>query len=289
MESTNIGPIETTSGQNNEQDTANLTYPEPIIEQNAANPIYPEPTKETDFSNSEISNFAPTPPSAAGTYPTNSPFAEVAPVNNIGQPAIADPNTTPDLSKWSWGAFLLTWIWGIGNSVWISLLGFIPGLSLIMAIYLGVKGNDLAWRSKKWPSAEVFVATQRKWAMWGWIISGVFLLAVAAQLTLVTGLAVNSQKTKANDAKRKSDVRSLVSAVRLYQNDHSNACPSSLSSLTGDYIKTVPKDPKGTNYTLKIAGGKCIVSAELENKSDRDLSADANPSNGNTYDMSTAR
>ena len=89
----------------------------------------------------------------------------------------------PEISGWNWGAFFLTWIWGIGNNVWIAfvtLCGILPYIgwiiSLVMAIVLGVRGNEWAWQSKRWDSIEHFQITQRKWMWWG---LGVFLLQIA--------------------------------------------------------------------------------------------------------------
>ncbi len=68
----------------------------------------------------------------------------------------------------NWGAFWLHWIWGIGNNVWISFVVLV--LPLIWNIYLGVKGNELAWVHREWESVEQFKETQAIWSKWGWII-----------------------------------------------------------------------------------------------------------------------
>jgi len=72
-----------------------------------------------------------------------------------------------EIRGWNWGAFLLPWLWGIGNSVWIALLALIPYAGIIMAIVLGVKGNEWAWRNKRWDSIEHFKRTQSTWTKWG--------------------------------------------------------------------------------------------------------------------------
>ena len=94
------------------------------------------------------------------------PRADVITVENTsGQGKIA---VVPrEIPGWSWGAFFLSWIWGIGNNVWIALLALIPYAGFIMAIVLGVKGNEWAWRSKRWDGIEHFKRTQRRWACWG--------------------------------------------------------------------------------------------------------------------------
>ena len=65
-----------------------------------------------------------------------------------------------EIGGWNWGAFLLNWIWAIGNSVWIGLLALVPYAGFVMAIVLGVKGNEWAWRYKRWDSVEHFRRTQ---------------------------------------------------------------------------------------------------------------------------------
>lgn len=74
----------------------------------------------------------------------------------------------PDgIKGWSWGAFFLNWIWAIGNRTWIGLLAFIPYVGFIMAIVLGFKGREWAWKNKEWESVEHFNRVQKKWSYWG--------------------------------------------------------------------------------------------------------------------------
>ncbi len=78
-----------------------------------------------------------------------------------------------EISGWNWGAALLTWIWGIGNSVWLSLIVFLPLANLFWWIVLGINGNEWAWKARAWGSIEEFQETQRTWARWGLIIFGI--------------------------------------------------------------------------------------------------------------------
>ena len=73
----------------------------------------------------------------------------------------------PGVKGWSWGAFILSWIWGMFNGTWVALLAVIPGVGFIVAIYLGVKGREMAWRNKAWTSVEEFNEVQRQWSVWG--------------------------------------------------------------------------------------------------------------------------
>ncbi len=91
--------------------------------------------------------------------------------NTSGQGSLAV--IPQEIRGWNWGAFILTWLWGISNKVWISLLSAIPYVGVIMAIMLGVKGNEWAWRNKRWDSIQHFKSTQKKWS-----IAGVVILAI---------------------------------------------------------------------------------------------------------------
>src|SRR5664280_1999466 len=79
---------------------------------------------------------------------------------------------------WSWGAFFLGWIWAIGNRTWIGLFAIIPYVGFIMAIVLGVKGREWAWKAKEWESVDQFNRVQKKWSFWGVILVPVFLIVV---------------------------------------------------------------------------------------------------------------
>lgn len=108
----------------------------------------------------------------------------------------ANPSQPP-ITGWSWGAFLLSWIWGIGNRVWIALLVLIPiaPINLIFAIYLGLKGNELAWRARQWESPDKFIETQKQWAKWGVIVFILGTVVVLASVALVALLASSTTTT----------------------------------------------------------------------------------------------
>ncbi|MDY6919336.1 MAG: hypothetical protein SV765_03885 [Pseudomonadota bacterium] len=98
------------------------------------------------------------------------PASELTPdtsENNSGQGETSFPE---GVKGWSWGAFLLNWIWAVGNRTWIGLLALIPYVGLIMAIVLGVKGREWAWKNKRWDSVEHFNPVQRLWSIWGAIL-----------------------------------------------------------------------------------------------------------------------
>lgn len=79
----------------------------------------------------------------------------------------AQSQLPPELQGFNVGALLLNWIWAIGHQTWIGLLCFVPCVGWVMAIVLGLKGNEYAWQNRKWDSIEQFKATQKAWMMWG--------------------------------------------------------------------------------------------------------------------------
>jgi ABC-type Fe3+ transport system permease subunit len=112
--------------------------------------------------------------------------------NTSGQGANAA--VPPEVQGLNWGAFLLSWIWGIGNSTWIALLCFVPFVGTIMQFYLLFKGNELAWKNKRWDSVEAFKATQRKWMIAGLVILGIALV-LGCLSAVIGGIAGGSSRS----------------------------------------------------------------------------------------------
>lgn len=90
-----------------------------------------------------------------------------------------------EIKRWNWGAFFLNWIWSIVHSVWIGLLALVPFVGLFVAIYLGVKGNELAWPKRRWESPESFLKTQRRWGIAGAIAFGFSIVVMAISLAFL--------------------------------------------------------------------------------------------------------
>lgn len=102
------------------------------------------------------------------------------------QPSMEEP-TPMCLEHFNAGAFTFTWFWGICNGVWLSLLAFIPVVSIILRFILGFYGNGMAWEKQKNHSVnvEVFDKRQRGWSIAGWIILGAFLTYVIVALIVI--------------------------------------------------------------------------------------------------------
>ncbi|MBM3959937.1 MAG: hypothetical protein FJ314_09265 [SAR202 cluster bacterium] len=102
-----------------------------------------------------------------------------------------DATLPEELKGWNWAAFM--WgmigfapIWGYLNRVWIALVlafvwlsPFMPAgwrgpmivAALVVTVYLGFKGNELAWRARRWESVDQFKRVQQSWMTWGMLIA----------------------------------------------------------------------------------------------------------------------
>ncbi|MGB5963301.1 MAG: serine/threonine-protein kinase [Coleofasciculaceae cyanobacterium] len=114
-----------------------------------------------------------------------------------------DSIKVPDeIQGWNWGAFFAPGVWCITNHVWIGLVSwadfsivttiFTFGMTWpLMAILLGVKGNEWAWKSRRWQSVKEFKRHQRLWAIVGFIIFMIFVILITLIIVgiLILGLA----------------------------------------------------------------------------------------------------
>lgn len=119
--------------------------------------------------------------------------------NNSDVTPSFDAEALKKMPKWNWGAFLLSFIWGAFNCVpksnrllilcvivfGVVLSCFSSGiLYLILAIYLGIKGNELSWKYKFWQDFDTFQAAQRKWT------KAAVLVAVLVSVGLIASLII---------------------------------------------------------------------------------------------------
>lgn len=122
-----------------------------------------------------------------------------APQRVVAQAQVVEEKAIPEgIKGWSWGAFLLNWIWAIGNNTWIGLIALIPYVNIVMAVVLGIKGREWAWKNKKWDSVEHFNRVQKKWSFWG-----VILVAIGAVLGIALAVGIPAYKdyqSSASDA-----------------------------------------------------------------------------------------
>lgn len=132
----------------------------------------------------------------ANNYSTNSSNSVVA--NTSGQGHLFDNSIAvpEEIQGWNWGAFCLPGVWCLTNQVWIGLLAW-SDITLVtffmawptMAVILGVKGNEWAWKSRRWRSVAAFKAHQRAWAIAGFfaVLTAVILVFLFVALIVILG------------------------------------------------------------------------------------------------------
>lgn len=105
------------------------------------------------------------------------------------------------------------------------------------------------------------------------------LVVIAILGVLAGGLIVLidpiGQNQKSKDARRISDLKQIQTGLELYRSDEGSYPPNSwingnsLSIGVIDYIKTIPKDPKGGNYNYNLSGSSYNLYACAENKNSK--------------------
>ncbi|HLP88386.1 MAG TPA: serine/threonine-protein kinase [Nostocaceae cyanobacterium] len=104
--------------------------------------------------------------------------------NNSGCGLYSKEQIPEEILGWNWGAFLMPWLWMWPNYVWYGLFCFVPQVGWIMTLFMGAKGNEWAWRSRKWRSVQHFKDHQR-----GWAIAGILIGAPMSLMLWVTAIA----------------------------------------------------------------------------------------------------
>ncbi len=145
-----------------------------------------DPSVEGRYKTAEEALAALRSPAKIDTRQTTALF-----INNSGQGGLFDPSVPvpEEIKGWNWGAFFLPTFWPFTNQVWIGLLSWFPYVGGIMGLLLGAKGNEWAWKSRKWRSIEHFKAHQRGWAIAGMLVGIPWALMVwGAAYALITYL-----------------------------------------------------------------------------------------------------
>lgn len=131
-----------------------------------------EPAWERRFSTARLALVALESGIARGSSTGISLLKPSTLVNNSGQGGLFDSSmlVPEEIKGWNWGAFLLAPFWLLPNRVWIGLLTWVPVVGFWVAIALGVKGNEWAWKSRRWKSIDSFKTHQRRWAIAGIVL-----------------------------------------------------------------------------------------------------------------------
>ena len=174
--------------------------------------------------------------------------------NTSGQgPASRVP---PEIQRWNWGAFLLNWIWGIGNNALLALLVFVPLFGFVWMFVVGARGNEWAWRNKRWDSVAQFQATQRKWAKWGVTL---LLASVALGTLFVIGMLSmlkDSDAYKLAQARLDADERVVALVGR----------PFSTGNPSGSFQSSGPDGSASLAFSIEGPKGKGQVFVEARKR-----------------------
>lgn len=133
--------------------------------------------------------------------PSYSASVHHTPNNSSGKGELLDSSIAvpQEVPGWNWGAFFFPGLWCIPNQVWIGLIAW-SDLSLMtlpftmgmtwpmMAIILGVKGNEWAWKSRRWKSVKAFKRHQRLWAIAGFLLVSVLMIVLVFIVVMVVAL-----------------------------------------------------------------------------------------------------
>jgi len=114
------------------------------------------------------------------------------------------------------------------------------------------------------------------------LIELLVVISIIGILTTLIFANLNAARQRARDAQRKSDLKNVSTALRLYYNDNSRY-PDSISFGSAwelndiSYMKIVPDDPLSPNqsysYTYDALEDTFELRACLENKSDMSCEA----------------
>lgn len=164
---------------------------------------------------------------AAATFPAATPRpAPAATASTVDEaPAIrnrvikgsgsgyGDSSIVPDEIKGlCWGGFFMPWLWGAFNGVQITFLALpgmgilrrvlprsvLMGVSLLLSLFMLIKGRELAWQYKTWDSVEHFNRVQRRWSQAGLA----FMLVLAVVIPSCVAREQREQKAMAAELAR---------------------------------------------------------------------------------------
>ena len=131
--------------------------------------------------------------------------ADPAPMERPGQ--MGDFDVPPGVAGWSWGAFLFNWIWAIGNRTWIGLLALVPYIGFFVAIWLGFKGREMAWRARSWDGVEHFNRVQKRWSYWAvGVLLAVVVLGIATRIMAPDSMSDEQDGRAASGMAQEDDV-----------------------------------------------------------------------------------
>lgn len=190
-------------------------------------------------------------------------------------PPIQAQGIPEGVKGWSWGAFLLNWIWAIGNRTWIGLLALVPYVGLIVAIWLGFKGREMAWKNAQWDSVEHFQRVQKKWSRWGvGLTLGFLVLGILAAIAIPAyqDYATRSQQMQSDASLDRllADVQETETETQIETETETEAATAAPASERGsidsnaDTLPTSLTTVAGTLTRIRNQEGNRVVTLDGE-------------------------
>jgi len=117
------------------------------------------------------------------------------------------------------------------------------------------------------------------------LIELLIVITIIGILTAVVTTNLSGARSRARDTRRKSDLRGVEQALRLYYNDNKRFPANDGDNISGAawgspftvgstvYMSSLPLDPSGNGLTYKYYGSsdQYILQTTLENLSDPDI------------------
>ena len=114
-----------------------------------------------------------------------------------------------------------------------------------MSIYLGVRGNVMAWQNCHWESVESFKISQRKWTRWMLVCIFIGIPAVIFALLFAMSRSIENDQARAvqleNLLRQDAQIQNLLGAEikleRSYDTQERALDQISLASYRFDFVK----------------------------------------------------
>lgn len=109
-----------------------------------------------------------------------------AAANDSGQ---GDQSSLPDeLRGLNWGGLLLNFVWGLAMKIPLTWLHLIPIVGWVMPLVMWTRGNEWAWKHRRWESVDQFKKVQEKWMIAGVIFTVISIILSIALVSWVESL-----------------------------------------------------------------------------------------------------
>jgi len=99
-----------------------------------------------------------------------------------------DSRLPDELFGFNWGALMLNFIWGLSMRIPWTWLHVVPIVGMIMPFVMWIRGNEWAWKYRRWDSIEHFKQVQGKWLTAGIIFTVLSFIVSMAVMSWVESM-----------------------------------------------------------------------------------------------------